>query len=94
MLDALGGWLPRRPWLHRPAARIEPYLDWADPGEQLLKFFSYGHLPRDAQPLFEGFLSLASDIVGMAPGGPERTAAIRKLLEARDCIMRAVGPPQ
>jgi hypothetical protein len=32
---------------------------------------------------------LASDIVAHLPRNPERTVALRKLLEAKDCAVRA-----
>jgi len=35
------------------------------------------------------FHKIASDIIATLPRNPERTVALRKLLEARDCAMRS-----
>ncbi len=58
--------------------------------EPMLQFFSYSHLPLDLQKVSEPFCKLAHDIVQNTPRNPERTAALRKLLEAKDCAVRAV----
>lgn len=52
--------------------------------------FSYDHLP--AGPMREvsrACSELATDMVGRLPDGPELTAGLRKLLEAKDCFVRA-----
>jgi len=57
----------------------------------LMQFFSFGHLPEHLQKVSEPFHSLALTIDDLAiPGNPEKTAALRKLLEAKDCAVRAV----
>lgn len=64
--------------------------------EPLLKFFERAHLPShfkdDSAALAEvnaQFCNLAKWIVGELPRNPERTVALRKLLEAKDCAVRA-----
>ena len=56
--------------------------------EALLKFFAFEHLPSKLQEVSRPFCLLA---VGLARDldGPELTACLRKLLEARDCAVRA-----
>ncbi len=58
--------------------------------EPLLQFFSFAHLPPHLQKVSEPFHKLASDIVQNTPRNPERTVALRKLLEAKDAAIRAV----
>ncbi len=56
----------------------------------LLQFFEYAHLPEKLQNVSRPFGELAKDIVETLPDNPERTTAIRKLLEAKDCAVRAL----
>lgn len=60
------------------------------PVEPMLQFFNYEHLPRDLAAVSEQFARLAHHIVDTVPRNPERTVALRKLLEAKDCAVRAV----
>lgn len=57
---------------------------------QLLQFFSYEHLPPHLQDVSKNFHVLAHWIAENVPAGPEMTTALRKLLEAKDCAVRAV----
>lgn len=57
--------------------------------EPMLQFFSFDHLPPALQQVSEAFASLALEIVDTLPRNPERTTALRKLLEAKDCAVRA-----
>lgn len=61
--------------------------------ERMLKWFEFGHLPEHLQEVSGGFHSLAWSIVGAIEPGPERTTALRKLLEAKDAAVRAVVHP-
>lgn len=58
--------------------------------EPLLQFFSYDHLPPHLQVVSKAFGDLAHEIAETLPRNPERTVALRKLLEAKDCAVRAV----
>lgn len=58
--------------------------------DYLLQFFAYEHLPEHLQEISKPFSELASKIVAGTPSNPERTVALRKLLEAKDCAVRAV----
>ena len=58
--------------------------------EPLLQFFAYAHLPDHLQRVSEKFGKLALEIVDTLPRNPERTVALRKLLEAKDAGVRAM----
>jgi ferritin-like protein len=57
--------------------------------EYLIQFFDYGHLSVDLQQISRPFSELAGHIVEYLPKNPERTTALRKLLEAKDCAVRS-----
>lgn len=61
-----------------------------EPREGLLQFFDYAHLPLHLQIVSGSFHDLAHSIVAGVPRNPERTVALRKLLEAKDCAVRAM----
>ena len=57
--------------------------------EPLLQFFDYAHLPPHLAEISRRFGILAQAVVDDLPRNPERTMALRKLLEAKDCAVRA-----
>lgn len=57
--------------------------------EPILQYFTYEHLREDLQPVSKPFCDLAMTIVDTLPRNPERTVALRKLLEAKDAAVRA-----
>lgn len=57
--------------------------------EPMLQFFGYDHLPAQLAEVSKPFCDLAVSIVLGLPSNPERTAALRKLLESKDCAVRA-----
>lgn len=57
--------------------------------DRLSQFFTYAHLPPHLQPVSRPFCDLAQHIIDTLPANPERTVALRKLLEAKDCAVRA-----
>jgi len=57
--------------------------------DYLLQFFSYDHLPPHLAEVSAPFHDIAQMIVTTLPQNPERTVALRKLLEAKDCAVRA-----
>lgn len=61
---------------------------WVD--EPLLQFFMYWHLPPELQETSKAFCRFAYNLVATTPRNPERTVALRKLLEAKDCAVRAL----
>ena len=58
--------------------------------DRMLQFFTYMHLPALARGVSQPFCELAERIVATLPSNPERTMALRKLLEAKDCAVRAL----
>lgn len=58
------------------------------PGEAMMRHFTYDHLPQELQMVSAPFAELASTIDQHCVG-PETTTALRKLLEAKDCAVRA-----
>ncbi len=56
----------------------------------MLQFFSYEHLPAHLQEASKPFSDLARWMVDTLPRNPERTVALRKLLESKDCAVRSV----
>lgn len=56
----------------------------------LLQFFDYEHLSPELQEVSKPFCDLAHRIANELPGNPETTTALRKLLEAKDCAVRAL----
>lgn len=54
----------------------------------ILKHFRYDHLPPHLQEVSKPFADLAHQAAHTLEG-PELTAGLRKLLEAKDCMVRA-----
>ena len=62
--------------------------------ERMYKWFDYEHLSHpEARATAIAFQELAQVIILGAWPGPERTVALRKLLEAKDAAIRAVIHP-
>lgn len=58
--------------------------------ERLLSYFKYDHLPPERQRISAPFGELARHLVeDLELTGPETTVALRKLVEAKDCAVRA-----
>lgn len=55
---------------------------------RLLDFFDYEHLPEPLQDVARPFSVLAHN-VAYGPQNAETTTCLRKLLEAKDCAVRA-----
>ena len=58
--------------------------------DHILQFFAYSHLPPHLQAVSKPFGDLAQQIVETLPRNPERTVALRKLLESKDAAVRAL----
>lgn len=59
----------------------------------LLRYFRYEHLPAVLQEVSKPLGDLARQVDASLPDGAEKTAGLRKLLEAKDCFVRAALPP-
>lgn len=85
---------------HAVEAELPPSLSVANllrrlpvPEERMLKWFAYSHLPGHLQAVSAPFGELANNLVATIAPGPERTVALRKLLEAKDAAVRAALNP-
>ncbi len=59
--------------------------------DRMMQFFAYAHLPAHLQDISKPFGVLAEHIVTTLPSNAERTVALQKLLEAKDCAVRVAG---
>ena len=55
----------------------------------ILKFFAFEHLPPHLQEVSKPIGELANQMASTLPPSAELSAGLRKLLEARDCFVRA-----
>jgi hypothetical protein len=55
----------------------------------ILKYFEFAHLPEHLQGVSGDVYGLAFSMEAQLPDGPEKSAGLRKLLEAKDCFVRA-----
>ncbi len=60
--------------------------------EPIVKYFAYAHLPQQLQIVSKPFGDLALLLCEKLPRSAERAAGLRKLLEAKDCSVRAALP--
>jgi hypothetical protein len=74
---------------YKESHKLQDALDTLVPSEPILQFFSFAHLPVTLQVVSEPFCKLATGMVLQLPRNPERTVALRKLLEAKDAAVRA-----
>lgn len=58
----------------------------------MVKFFAYEHLPYHLKVISRPVGELAELMESELPPGPEKSAGMRKLLEAKDCFVRAALP--
>ena len=54
-----------------------------------IKYFGYEHLPERLREISEPFCDLAMRLETELPDSAEKSAGMRKLLEAKDCFVRA-----
>jgi len=55
----------------------------------ILEFFKYDHLPQHLQSVSKPIGDLAQQMDVLLSNGAEKQAGLRKLLEAKDCFVRA-----
>lgn len=60
----------------------------------ILRFFDFDHLPRAQREVSRPFHSLAWATAHNLPYCAETSAGLRKLLEAKDCAVRASLPEE
>lgn len=59
------------------------------PPSDIMRYFEYEHLPEKLQQISGPIGLLAISMDETLPHCPEKTAGLRKLLEAKDCFVRA-----
>lgn len=57
--------------------------------EQILQYFMCGHLPIELRMISKPCCDLAFSMAHLLDQNPELIAGLRKLLEAKDCFVRA-----
>lgn len=68
---------------------IGQYVEVIVDEDRMMKWFSYEHLPEHLKVVSKKFFELAGAICQLVDAGPERTVALRKLLESKDAAVRA-----
>lgn len=58
----------------------------------IMRYFAYAHLPADLRVVSGSFAALALRLDADLPDGPEKSVALRKLLESKDAAVRAALP--
>jgi hypothetical protein len=57
--------------------------------EDKLEYFQFAHLPSHLQDISKPFSELANLMADVTPTCPQQTIGLQKLLEAKDCFVRA-----
>ena len=66
------------------------HVDGRHPGTvSIARYFAYEHLKTPLRGVSRQCHDLAEQMIATLPDGPELTAGLRKLLEAKDCFVRA-----
>ena len=55
----------------------------------ILRYFRFDHLPMRVRPVSAPFSALAHNLARSLPDGPEKSVALRRLLESKDAAVRA-----
>lgn len=58
----------------------------------IMKFFAYEHLPEKLQVVSKPIGDVAREMDEKLPDSAEKSAGLRKLLEVKDCLVRAALP--
>ncbi len=78
---------------HKDVQAVERYKVEQEKGRapnQIMKYFKYQHLPHGKlREVSSALCSIAEVMNQDLPDGPEKTTGLRKLLEAKDCFVRA-----
>lgn len=57
--------------------------------DHILQFFAFEHLPMHLQEISKPFSDLAHLMATTLPSNPEKSTCLRRILEAKDCAVRA-----
>ena len=58
--------------------------------QHIVKYFAYGHLAEPMRTVSAHCSILKDEMLRELPDGPELTTGLRRLLEAKDCFVRAM----
>lgn len=93
MTDELQSYWDKQTMEHLKTTTIEKELEALCDKERMLKWFGFGKLSEPLKSEAAMFAGLAVRVVEEIEPGPERTVALRKLLESRDAAIRASVVP-
>ena len=62
-----------------------------EPIQAIMEYFAFKHLPENLQEISLPFYNIAHTMNKKLPDGAEKSAGLRKLLEAKDCMVRGSG---
>lgn len=68
---------------------VKVYPDPSTQKDPIIKHFEYSHLPKFLWDVCGQIWVAAKSMNDTLPNGPEKSAGLRKLLEAKDCFVRA-----
>ena len=71
----------------KPKTKDSPTVFVAE--SPIMEFFKYAHLPESLQKVSKSIGDVAKEMESLLPAGAEKSAGLRKLLEAKDCFVRA-----
>ena len=71
------------------ATTVSEKASRSNPAEAMMSYFKFDHLPSHLLPVGASVWDLACKMVATLPSNAETTAGMRKLLEAKDCFLRA-----
>lgn len=69
-------------------AEVQQEATQGDAKTHALRWFEYGHLPEEMQAVSREVHALAEKMYDELGPGAEKSAGMRKLLEAKDCFVR------
>lgn len=79
---------PKEPHIMSTVPSSATTPDGEKPTEPILQYFKFAHLPPHLQAASKPFCDVADHVMTL-PRSPERSVALRKLLEAKDAAVRA-----
>ena len=82
--DGYISWCP-----HKQFEEAHSECVYAATENSIMQYFEYSHLPPKLQTVSAGICELAKQMDIQLSNGPEKSAGLRKLLEAKDCFVRA-----
>lgn len=71
------------------ATNARRYYGMKGDDNMYLKYFNYEHLPEQLKEISKPIGELAYQMENELPDGAEKSAGMRKLLEAKDCFVRS-----